>query len=490
METNLKILKGKIDEAINPNAGVGEILAEEHNKVLTETLESTGKYIGFNFNVTKKTTNVVLPGEIVFGNNAINEGSFFILKISNKDKFNLDPGVVIQNLSSSAFLSFKDFNGNASIYEFQSYTSQVDTNGNPYYAVTLKSVTSNSNYAYQEDDLEDCVLNFFYSKNEYGITDFKGWVSPSTVPTEDGWYYADSTGVFSGFNNENVDLSNGISILISKSGQTVFKQIIYPFINIANDGESMNGSEKLFKGKNIAIPINENKKEINTIKGLSIIQGSDSKMTSSNNFIEGLGGLLIDVNSTVANKMYLDFTTGNQAIKLLNVLEIGKKYKLEIVVKINSGAGNQEIQVGSTFTSSASIGILKITPQLVENKYIGEITATSVDFWIGVVSAENNGTKIEIDSIEIFDSEAHSLVKLKADLDSQINKVKGISILQGSDSNMTDANNWITLLGSLVFNINNTVPNRMYIDFTTGNQSIILNNVLTNEKYLWCCYKN
>ena len=97
MKTNLKIVENTIDESINPNAGVGEILAEKHN-VLKDVLKSSGKYVGFNFNVTKKTANVVLPSEIVFGSNAINEGSFFVLKISNKDKFNLDPGVVIQNL--------------------------------------------------------------------------------------------------------------------------------------------------------------------------------------------------------------------------------------------------------------------------------------------------------------------------------------------------------------------------------------------------------
>lgn len=249
METNLKLVENRIDENINPNAQVGEILAQKHNETLKEVFKSAGKYVGFNFEATKNSSNIVLPGQLVFGDNPINQTSFFVLKVSNKDKFNLDVGVLLQVLSSSAFLSFKDYEGRATIFEFQSYTSEVDTNGNTYYSITLKSITSNSNYSYQTTDNLDCVLNFFYSKNEYGTTDFKNYANPSTDPTEDGWYFADSNGTYVNFNNEVVDLSNGISILIVSGSQTIFKQIVIPSMSV--EDEVVFNSEKLIKSKSV-----------------------------------------------------------------------------------------------------------------------------------------------------------------------------------------------------------------------------------------------
>ena len=35
---NLEILKQNLDTAVDPNAGIGEILAQEHNDMVTEFL--------------------------------------------------------------------------------------------------------------------------------------------------------------------------------------------------------------------------------------------------------------------------------------------------------------------------------------------------------------------------------------------------------------------------------------------------------------------
>ena len=98
---------------------------------------------------------------------------------------------------------------------------------------------------------------------------------------------------------------------------------------------------------------------------------TDSDMTGANNWIEALGSLPIDINSTVSNKMYLDFTSGNQAIKLDNALEIGKEYEFKITAKLTSGTG-MDIRFGSIFTSGVSGEFTEFAPTATETEAISE----------------------------------------------------------------------------------------------------------------------
>lgn len=452
METNLKLVENKIDENIDPNAGVGEILAQKHNEVLKEVFKSSGKYVGFNFEATKNTSNIVLPGQLVFGDNAINQSNFFVLKVSNKDKFNLDVGVLLQVLSSSAFLSFKDYEGRATIFEFQSYTSEVDTNGNPYYGITLKSITSNSNYSYQNTDNLDCVLNFFYSKNEYGITDFKGWASPSTVPSEDGWYYADSTGVYTGFNDENVDLTNGITILISKSVQTVFKQIVYPSIQIENG--IIEGSEKIAKSGDV---YNSLKLKANLIIGKNKFNINDSDVVIGKYI--SIGGVLSS--NTTYN------TTG--FIPVLPSTQYRLSYRHNIayydidknLILFEATDGNTQI------TSPANAYYLRCTV------HTGSWVSFQVE--LGLIQTTFTPFKLEVNPDELDLSALALQSSLEAVKEDYLKKSKGANLINPLE--VVD-NFYLTVNGGLA--ANNSWKTTGFIPFKQTDIEIISNLFATN----------
>lgn len=133
-----------------------------------------------------------------------------------------------------------------------------------------------------------------------------------------------------------------------------------------------------------------------------IVTGTDSDMTGANNWITALGTPAFDVNSTVANNLYINFSSGNEAIKLENTLTIGEDNYCEVRLKKISGT-NTLIEFGN-FSGSETEDIYKINHQTSEY-VIHKFTirdAVSTTLFFGSISADNNGGEFAIDYIKVW----------------------------------------------------------------------------------------
>lgn len=153
--------------------------------------------------------------------------------------------------------------------------------------------------------------------------------------------------------------------------------------------------------------------EIALIRGDSVVSGNDSTMAGPNNWAAGLGALTFDVNTTIAGKMFLNFTSGvNQAIKLVNRLIVGHEYEVRVKAKLNSGTGSMALRLGSFFETAFNDKVIVFTPTGTETVFTGTIVAATVDVWLGALSASNNGSDFEIDDILFYDTTSHSIREL------------------------------------------------------------------------------
>jgi len=168
MADNLKILKDNLDQAINPNAGVGEIFAQDHNDVVTEFINKSGKYTGASFISQKEAKNGEIPtGVLVWNNNAMNNTDTFVITVSKKtlDLNNIDR--ILDILSENSIIHFKDFVGRSTHLLYVRHDIDQDVNENDVYNITVRGFSENTNYTYQTDEKEQCVLSF-YNKSGSG----------------------------------------------------------------------------------------------------------------------------------------------------------------------------------------------------------------------------------------------------------------------------------------------------------------------------------
>lgn len=84
-------------------------------------------------------------------------------------------------------------------------------------------IHSEGSVAYKSDLAS--LSNFI---NTVGSIGFRGDLSASDTPTLDGWYLASESATYINAGGLVVDLSNGMSIIISESTQTVFSQVVIP----------------------------------------------------------------------------------------------------------------------------------------------------------------------------------------------------------------------------------------------------------------------
>lgn len=134
--------------------------------------------------------------------------------------------------------------------------------------------------------------------------------------------------------------------------------------------------------------------------GSELITGTDSDMSGANNWIQGIGTPTFNINSTVSNKMFINFTTGNQQVKLPNKLTIGKTYLISLTVRLNTGTATP-VQIGGFTSNSSSSESFNLTPNSSTTTYIGNIYAESTYLSIGIISANNNGSDYEIDNVSV-----------------------------------------------------------------------------------------
>ena len=166
MADNLKILKQNLDNAIDPNAGVGGILVQEHNDVFTEFINKSGKYTGFTYKSVKESNNNIFPvGILSWNSNSFNDINEFTITLSQLTKDLNDIGHILDFMNVDSIIHFKDYVGRSVILKYINHSQGTDDNSNIIYNVVVKGVIDNTNYTYQVNEEEDCVIDFYLKVN-------------------------------------------------------------------------------------------------------------------------------------------------------------------------------------------------------------------------------------------------------------------------------------------------------------------------------------
>ena len=136
-------------------------------------------------------------------------------------------------------------------------------------------------------------------------------------------------------------------------------------------------------------------------EGSELVTGTNSDMSGANSWVDGIGSLDFNINTTVPNKMWCNFTSGNQQVKLNNVITANKTYLVSLSARLNSGTATT-IQIGDFTSNQSDAGILNITPTATTTTYSGYIVSgANVNLSIGIITANNNGSDYEFDNISV-----------------------------------------------------------------------------------------
>jgi hypothetical protein len=179
---NFDILKQNLDIAIDPNAGIGQILAQKHNDYVTEFMSKQGKYVGSPFTAKATYQGVANPGEL-FLNGALNDVNGLGIITSKLTNDLNDFGIVLQTLSSGDLIHFKDYVGRSCYFVFKSFFAANDNNNNEIYQIDVTPNANNINYTYQANESKICVLELiknidyfnnveidFFTGNKFSLT--------------------------------------------------------------------------------------------------------------------------------------------------------------------------------------------------------------------------------------------------------------------------------------------------------------------------------
>ena len=132
-----------------------------------------------------------------------------------------------------------------------------------------------------------------------------------------------------------------------------------------------------------------------------LITGTDSDMSGANNWVQGVGALTFDINTTIAGKMFCDFSSGSQNVRLNNVFTSGKTYRISLKARLNSGTATT-IQCGSVFNSTIDSKMFTFVPTGTETTFTGTVSVEPNSYLnIGILNADNNGSNYEFDDISV-----------------------------------------------------------------------------------------
>ena len=136
-------------------------------------------------------------------------------------------------------------------------------------------------------------------------------------------------------------------------------------------------------------------------EGVELVTGTNSDMSGANSWVTGLGSLDFNINTTVQNKMWCNFTTGNQQVILPNTIEAGKSYLVSLTAKLNSGTATS-VMIGGFTSNQTSNTVFNITPTSTTVTYSGYINSdTNTSLSIGIIAANNNGSDFEFDNVSV-----------------------------------------------------------------------------------------
>lgn len=187
--------------------------------------------------------------------------------------------------------------------------------------------------------------------------------------------------------------------------------------------------------------------------------------------------------SIVSGKLRITFTAGqNQSIGIPGLIKNGIVTNISLKIKVISGTVTG-LKVG-IFGSVAGPNTLAFNPTTTEATYTGIITpATNGDFSVGLNSGINTGQVIEID--DIFSLKTNPLLTKINGIDTAVTANKTTydifagtpNILDSDTSNMNGTGGkWLSSTGSPVISFSGGF---MTYTLTTGNQSVVINNILT-----------
>lgn len=162
MADNFKILKDNLDQAIDPNAGIGQILAQEHNNVFTEFISKAGKYTGLPLMAMESDDNGAVPtGAFVWNGNAMNDTGGFTITIDEKTLDLNNVKRILETLAIGSIIHFKDYVGRSVHLIFKSFRELKDSNSTTIFNIEVSGVSENINYAYQPGEKEFCIVEFY-----------------------------------------------------------------------------------------------------------------------------------------------------------------------------------------------------------------------------------------------------------------------------------------------------------------------------------------
>lgn len=159
---SLKVVKGNLDLAIDPDALPGQIFAQDHNDVFTEMLSKVGKYVGLPFVVKGGFAEPAL-GEIYF-DRSLNLSSVVIQMSTRTMDLNASENVVA-TLESTDIMHVKDFEGRSSFFRLTQTPNLHPTNPDVY-QFKADAMPGNANYQYTGSYAEIMMVEFFKSIKE------------------------------------------------------------------------------------------------------------------------------------------------------------------------------------------------------------------------------------------------------------------------------------------------------------------------------------
>lgn len=208
------------------------------------------------------------------------------------------------------------------------------------------------------------------------------------------------------------------------------------------------------------------------------ITGNSSTFDGSGDWLEGLGGLVPDINSTIAGAMYLNFTSGNQAVKITAV-DTTNYFLVRVKAYKVSGTG-MPLRIGAFAGGLATYNNFDAIPTSESRWFYAYIWGLpSTDFWIGAITAENNGTKIAIEEVhceqvttaDILSEVDYDLLPLTnyANLYDNVSKSNQTLLVVGMNGDSIMANSYASAISGDEGDTlrpprltTNTIPRRLY----------------------------
>ena len=131
--------------------------------------------------------------------------------------------------------------------------------------------------------------------------------------------------------------------------------------------------------------------------GSELVTGTDSDMSGANNWVgPNLG--TFDINTTVADKMYMLGDGGNDQSNLITTTVVGEIYRSVLKARLNAGASTT-IRVGSAGGTAPEY--FNMIPTGTEVTYTGYFIGGITTFQIGLYTIGFNGIAFEIDDVSV-----------------------------------------------------------------------------------------